>query len=335
MRLTFFSLFAFFVLLLGFRPVLLAQQFEWELGAFGFADNREYGAAALPSKTIFGMRVSPELGISVDTVHRFRVGVNYLREFGARDGFAQELDPVAYYAYRKDAFRFNIGSFPRFGNSDAFPRAVLIDTLQYYRPNIEGILFNYDIGSFRQGVWIDWYGRQSATVREQFMIGLSGNWKKGVLRATYHGYYFHDAHKLESDPERPLRDNGTLLAKAGVDLARYTNLDSLAIDVGLLSSFDRSRGESGLLYAHGFYAELNLKYKWFFANNVFYKGKPQLAVLADRFYGFGHYNRTDIGWAIWRARAVEANLVLSFHHTPHGFDNQQAFLLRYRFGQAI
>lgn len=319
----------FFFFSLSTTSVLKAQQFEWEIGAFGFADNREYGASDLPSKTIFGMRFSPELGIGVDSVHHFRVGLNYLREFGDKEVFATDLDPVVYYSYRKDAIKFNIGAFPRHGNTDQFPRAILIDTLLYYRPNIEGLLFNYAKGHFRQSLWIDWYGRQSETVREQFMIGLSGQWSKAIWHATYHGYYFHDANMLEYDPERPLRDNGTLLIKAGIDLSGKSRLDSLQLDVGLLSSFDRIRSMTSMQYAHGLYTELHLGLKRFFLTNIFYTGKPQTALFADRFYGFDHYNRTDLGWTAIKSRAVEANLILSFHHTPNGFDNQQAFLLRY------
>ncbi|WP_051292942.1 hypothetical protein [Olivibacter sitiensis] len=306
-----------------------AQQLEWRMSAFGFADNREYSVSALPSKTIFGMRFSPELGILVDSTHRFRIGVNYLKEFGNSEKFATSLDPVIYYSYEKAAVKFNIGAFPRFGHSDLFPRAVLIDTLQYYRPNIEGMLFNYTKPNFRHSMWIDWYGRQSETVREQFMAGWSGALKSTIWSFRYFGYYFHDANKLEYDPERPLRDNGSLLLTANVDLTEKTALDSLSVAVGWQSSMDRIRSVTDLRFAHGLYTELYLGYRRFFLDNIFYTGSAQLAFMADRFYGFKHYNRTDIGWKAIHSNYVDASLVLSFHHTPHGLDNQQAFLLRY------
>src|SRR5690606_41824568 len=117
-----YLLILFFVMLCS---TTRAQQLEWDLNFHGFADNREYAKSGRYPQTIFGARIAPEIGLSVDSIHRLRAGANYLHEFGAKP--VGELTPTVYYNYQQYGFNFYIGMFPRYGLLDDYPRAILND----------------------------------------------------------------------------------------------------------------------------------------------------------------------------------------------------------------
>src|ERR1700712_2402145 len=112
----------------------MAQDLDIHFNGFGFLDNREYKAFIPRSRTYSGTRTSLDLGLNLDSVNHFIVGVNGIHEFGAHPYFLK-VDPVAYYSFTGNTWLFNAGMFPREGLVTNFPRAMLNDTLRYYRPN--------------------------------------------------------------------------------------------------------------------------------------------------------------------------------------------------------
>ena len=76
-------------------------------------------------------------GIALNNHQRFVAGADFLYEFG---GTVQEksVQPIVYFNLQKDFFNMYLGAFPRH-QLVTVPLFMLSDTLQYYRPNVEGI----------------------------------------------------------------------------------------------------------------------------------------------------------------------------------------------------
>ncbi len=307
-----------------------AQKLEYDLNLHTFADNREYAKSGRYPQTIFGLRFSPEIGVLLDSVHRLRAGFNALHEFGS-SRFTDKIDPVAYYEFKKSDWNFYMGMFPRHGLVSDYPRAVLKDTFNYYRPNVEGMLLKYENSKWRQVLWIDWTSRQTATDRENFIFGLSGQYKTGVFFISHYAMMLHDAGPAVEIPGDHIEDNGALLVKAGVDLSRKTFLDSLVLNVGGLMSFERVRTIGGWQTPKGLLLEAQAEYKSFGIINSFYTGEGHNIRYGDQFYTAKQYNRTDLIWRPKIYKGIEGMFALSFHFVEGVVDNQQAFGLRYNF----
>ncbi|CAN5919109.1 hypothetical protein BH24BAC1_BH24BAC1_16120 [soil metagenome] len=305
------------------------QQLEGALGVHGFTDNREYAPSGRFSQTIFGIRVAPEVGFLVDSVHRVRVGINALHEFGSRP-FVTEVVPVAYYQYTDRRWDFFIGAFPRFGLLDDYPRALLIDTLHYYRPNVEGMLAKAKHGLGWQTVWIDWTSRQTDVDRETFLFGLSGLVRRGIVYSSHYAYMFHNAGPGIPIPGDNVQDNGAALFRLGLDLSRKTILDSLTVSGGGMMSFERLRNVTDWQTPTGLLLDLHAQYRRFGVANTFYAGQGHNLIYGDPFYTAKRYNRVDLSWAPILLRNIEGRFVFTFHFVEGVVDNQQAFLLRYR-----
>lgn len=322
-----YLLILFFVMLCS---TTRAQQLEWDLNFHGFADNREYAKSGRYPQTIFGARIAPEIGLSVDSIHRLRAGANYLHEFGAKP--VGELTPTVYYNYQQYGFNFYIGMFPRYGLLDDYPRAILNDTLLYYRPNVEGMLLRYANDALFQQVWIDWTSRQTDTDREQFMVGLSGKVHTNLLYFAHHVMLWHNAGPKVKVAGDQVRDNGAAMARIGINLSEQTFLDSLDINMGGIIGYDRLRGSYGWRTATGFITGLHAAYRNFFIDNTFFAGEPLDIPYGDRFYTAERYDRLELGWTPLRYKGLEGKFIASFHFTPGAVDNQQQFLLRYHIG---
>ena len=309
----------------------VAQNFEGNINLHTFADNREYMKSNRFSQTIFGARLSPELGLLLDSVHRIRVGFNALHEFGSPE-FTATIDPVIYYQYQKDNWNFYMGAFPRHQLLDDYPRAIFNDTLTYYRPNVEGMLVKLNTSLGHQTVWIDWTSRQTDTARETFLFGLSGRYQKGIFFTSHYAMMFHNAGPGISIPGDHIQDNGAAALKIGVDLSHRTALDSLTFSTGGLMSFERTRSIGDWETPVGLLIEMHAGHKRFGLTNSLYLGEGHNLIYGDRFYTARRYNRTDLSYTPIRYKNIEGKFVLSFHFLEQVIDSQQAFSLRYNLG---
>lgn len=317
-----------FIVLFFITLRISAQEVEGSLDLHTFADNREYAKSSRFSQTIFGVRLSPELGLLLDSAHRIRVGFNALHEFGSSK-FTDKIEPVVYYEFDKQNWNFYMGVFPRHKLLSDYPRAVLADTFNYYRPNVEGMLLKYENQYWRQLLFIDWTSRQTATDRENFIFGLSGRFKKGLFFVSHYAMMLHNAGPAIPIPGDHLEDNGALAVKAGLDLSGRTFLDSLTVNVGGLMSFERVRTIGGWNTPKGLLLELQMEYRRFGVTNSFYNGERHSIKYGDQFYTAKTYNRTDLSWRPKLYRGLEGQFTLSFHFLEGVIDSQQAFGIRY------
>ncbi|MRX47856.1 hypothetical protein [Pedobacter puniceum] len=305
-----------------------AQQLETNFNFHGFADNREYAKSGRLSQTIFGARFSPEIGALLDSTHRLRIGVNLLHEFGSSQ-FIEKVNPVIYYQYQKKAWDFYLGAFPRVNLLDDYPRILLNDTLNYFRPNIEGMLVKYETAKFKQNIWIDWTSKQTNQNREAFLFGFSGKYQPGKFFISHYAYMFHNAFSKMPPANQYLQDNGAVLVQLGLDLGKPLFLDSLTISAGAMASIERTRGLTGIEIPKGFISNVYLAYKKFDIQNTFYAGQGHCLINGDKFYTSDVYDRLDIGFTPIMFKNIQGKFICSLHFVDGVIDSQQAFSLRY------
>lgn len=307
-----------------------AQVFESKVNLHVFVDNREYAKSNRFSQTIFGARLAPEFGVLLDSVNRFRVGVNLLHEFGSPKAI-NNVSPIAYYQYAGDKWNFYAGVFPRNGLLTDYPRVILRDTLAYYRPNVEGLLAKYGTDDRHFMAWIDWTSRQTDVAREQFLFGLSYKYKYNMFYTTGYTLMFHNAGPAIDIPGDHVQDNGAVNVNVGLDLAEKTGIDSLRIGAGAIMSLERTRSIGGWHKPTGLLVDFAAAYKRVSVKNSFYHGEGHNLMWGDAFYTAKNYNRLDVAWKPIMFKGVEGQFVFSFHFIDKVIDSQQAFALKYNF----
>jgi hypothetical protein len=313
-----------------------AQTVDVHFNGSVFFDNREYKESLIRSRTYSGTRLALDFGLNLDSANRFVFGANGLHEFGAKPYFLK-VNPVAYFNHNGKNWLFNAGMFPREDLLTDYPRALLNDTLRYFRPNVEGLYAQYHTNNFKEAVWIDWTSRQTDTEREQFLFGFSGKYQpfaKGPLYISNYFFLLHDAGPAIPIPDDHIRDNGAIQIKLGANLSHKTFLDSLSIEAGGMMSFERERNVSGFKKPTGFVANAFLSYKRFALYDEFYKGDGHNVSYGDAYYQYKTYNRLDIIYTPFLYKGLTGQFILSFHQTPlSGGSNQEAFRLSYDLGR--
>jgi hypothetical protein len=326
------AIFSFFTSFAAMAQTTLDVDFN----GMGFLDNREYKDFVARSRTYSGTRTALDFGLNVDSLNSFVVGANAIHEFGAQPYFLT-VNPIAYYKFKNKNWLFHIGEFPREGLLDDYPRALLNDTLRYYRPNIEGMLLRFDNNkNFKETFWLDWVSRQTETAREQFLFGMSGKYSPVAKGPFYISHYFlllHDAGSA-SDAD-PITDNGGAQVKLGLDLSHRTFLDSLSFEAGGMMSIQRTRGITGLDLPKGFIATAYFGWHWIAVYDEFYRGQGSIIYYGDAFYEKKFYNRTDFIFTAFSASRLKGQFIFSVHRTPGFTSNQEAFRVTYDLGRRV
>ena len=327
----------------SFRIVLLclflpfnswSQQIGWQAGLYSFFDNTEFGHSMVQiPQTMAGVRFSPGLSLSFDSVHTIVAGINMLHEYGS-NRVIDYLSPTAYYMFRKNGIRFLAGAFPRDLALEKYPRIFFRDSATYYRPHINGILLDYSSDNICANLWLDWTSRQSYQKREAFFVGFSGKYKHGIFYVQNFSYMFHFAGFMDPKIDEALHDNLLQFTSIGADLSEMTILDRLEINAGYVTGFDRARSDNtGWLIHNGFLSEIYAEYKRFGLFNTFYAGEGQMFYYGDHdnelywgdpFYRTNTYNRSDLYFDFLRNNIVNARLMFSFHFTEKNIYNEQA-----------
>ena len=299
----------------------------YNLKYHGFLDNREYFNPYISPQTIFGNRLSLDFGLQLDSVNAVYAGGSYLYEFGSK-GDLIPPDITIYYKHKKNPASFYFGSFPR-ENLVRHPRVLLTDTLQYYRPNMEGTFVEVHGDWGYQNIWIDWLSRQSQTREEIFLVGYSGHLEYSSFFLNTHFIMQHIAGT--SDPAVPhnLRDNGGFLAQAGVRLSPHVFLDELSLSAGPVISYDRLRGVYPLQYYYGIMARLDAEFKGAGFHYTFYKGDGQVQVMGDTFYSAKQYMRLDTYMTLYKKQNVMVRLSFGFHLLPNNLDYSQQLIVSF------
>ena len=307
-----------------------SQQFEFSVLFEGIGDNREFFSEKSMPQTILGSRGAFEVGLKSDN-HRIRAGISQLYEFGSHIGF-QQPKLTLYYQYFDSKTEFMFGSFPRKGKIN-FPLAMLTDTLQYYRPNMEGMFGEVKWDWGHQNGFVDWTSRQTNIKREQFMAGFSGEVSYKNLFLENYILMFHNAGPAIDIPGDHIKDYLGGAVQAGV---RTTgdNIFMGYIKAGLLHSGFRERNiTDGFERGTSILAEAWGRYKNYGIKSVIHSGQGHKFAFGDPFYRIKNYMRTDILWYFINHKNVKGTFNLSFHLIDwNDLDQQQQLSIMYIFG---
>lgn len=322
---------AFYLILLLSCTNLSAQQFKYKAGYFGFFDNREYFNRFVNDQTIFGSRISGELGYEFNINNRIMAGTDFLYEFGSK-GELIAPDIIAYYNGSSKNANIYLGAFPRM-NLTPLPFSMLNDTFSYYRPVMEGLLIDYKTDILYHNLWIDWTSRQSSAKRETFMIGFSGFVNKGILAYQHHFIMTHLAHSKARNDEH-IRDNAGITVLPGINLSGLTFLDSLSVYAGVLASYDRIRGVYDFRFPLGMLTEINAGYRQIGLHATIYAGESQVITSGDGFYKSDFYCRADAFWLTSKP-GITGKLQVSLHFIPGITDISMSLVVRATIGGAF
>jgi hypothetical protein len=307
-----------------------AQDFIWNAGLNTFFDNREYYNEYAEPQTIFGIRPFASVGISIFENYSISAGLDALYEFGSTLDQGS-IDPIVYFRYQKEPVIFLMGAFHRKNLSD-YPNVLQTDTIQYYRPTIEGIYLKLSKSWGFHNIWLDWTSRQTENNREVFSIGGSGGLKKSILFYKHDFIMTHFALPANSQPDDHIRDNGGFYARIGLHKTNAQVLDSLSFCTGYTMSYDRLRGIYDYDIRSGSMSEFYIQYKGFGLNSILYLGEGQVQMLGDPLYSASFYTRNDFFWKIFRKNNIEGKVEFSLHIIENVIDVSQALTLYVNIG---
>ncbi|OFY60703.1 MAG: hypothetical protein A2V50_01760 [Bacteroidetes bacterium RBG_19FT_COMBO_42_10] len=302
---------------------VFSQEKVWQADLFTFFDNVEFGGSDVKvPQTMSGVMLAPEAGLRWDSIHKISIGINLLHEFGSRSVIGN-FYPTAYYDFSKRPFRFLMGAFPRGIATDNYPRLFFQDSVYYYRPNIEGIFFEFKRDRGYVNLWLDWTGRQSVDVNEAFFTSISGRYNIGILYARHFGYMYHFASRKDPFIDEALHDNLMFHTALGIDLSGKTILDRFDINAGWVTGLERARAENtGWIAMHGMILEARIEFKGLGLFNSLYTGKGLMYYYGehdkdlywgDPAYRAKNYNRTDIYVNFFKERNLNLELTYSLH----------------------
>jgi hypothetical protein len=326
--------FRIIIFCLAFSIKGYSQPVTWRAGLFNFFDNAEFGKSSVQiPQTMAGVRFAPELNVRFDSIHSIVAGINLLHEYGSNK-VTGDIAPVAYYRYSGKPFSFMVGAFPRDFALGGYPRIFFRDSVTYYRPEMNGILWEYTGKKLFANVWLDWTGRQSHEMREAFFVGFSGKYTPGVFYIQHFSYMYHFAGEMDPIIDEALHDNLLFLTSLGMDLSKKTIFDRLEINAGYVTGLDRARADNtGWIVHNGFLSEAVIEYRRCGLLNSFYAGDGQMFFYEDHdnelywgdpFYRTNTYNRSDIYIDVIRNNAINARLSFSLHFTERNIYNEQA-----------
>ncbi len=310
----------------------IAQKLEYSVLFQGIGDNREYSREYALPKTILGERTSFEIGTTLDENHKFRVGLSHLFEFGSE---INDLKPnlTAYYQYNDKQKVFYFGAFPRLGLLN-YPLAMLSDTLNYYRPNIEGLYGQYKWTWGNQGGFVDWTSRQTDYKRETFLAGIFGKMQFGSFFFENYLLMFHYAGTALRPEGEHISDNHGMSLLLGANLEKLIPIQKAYIKAGILESGLRERNVTdGYITGWSFTGELYGESKSFALRATYHQGDGHNLMYGDSFYNADSYLRTDIYWKFINSEQIQGRFNLSFHLIEGStLDQSQQLSLVYKFG---
>ncbi len=312
------------LLLLVCSSAVSAQTFLYNVEALSYFDNREYKNEYVHSRTLFGFRLSPEVGVGfsdkADGHHRLMGGVHYNQPIGNNLKSAY-FTPTIYYEYARKRLTMSLGAVPFTHMKQSLPDYLQYDSLTYMRPNIQGALIQYQAPKFTGEVFCDWRSIQTETQREAFRI---------VLMAQYHPGMFYFGGNLQINHlasttiiKQGVCDDIMVNPFVGLDFTRLLPLDSLSLQVGYILAYawDRVREENPS-FPGGIHVDLTARWKRLGLHNTLYAGKNimplynsvgALLYQGDPLYQDPFHDRLDIYFCIVRHPAVSCYFSWNFH----------------------
>jgi hypothetical protein len=315
------------LIVIGTTQESAAQKIDWGIELNGFADNREYKSSVQIPQSMLGTRLNPYLGLRKDSLHSIVIGLDLLKEFGSVK-VIDDVDFQMYYRFTGYSFRFTFGSFSKEKIYRTSPRAIYYDSLIYFKPNMNGLLWTFKNNGFKQSVYLDWTSRQTETERETFIMGGFGEFVHKEIFIKNHIYMYHFAGPAIKIPGDHLRDNGVAYLSTGLNLGNTLGLDSISISVGGIMSFERTRNAGGWQTPAGLLIESTIEHKGFGISNTTYFGEGHNLDWGDPFYRLKKYSRLNIYFMPLLFENTRAKFGISLHFAEGKVNHQQQFFLK-------
>ena len=238
-----------------------------------------------------------------------------------------------------------MGAFPRMGLLDNYSNLFFRDSICYRRPNLNGIFYQISGQNNFINLWLDWTGWQSATERETFFIGLSGEQRVRLFRFELTGYYFHYANTYPRSGDECVHDNMQAQITAGIDLydgllRRKRASDMLTLKAGLMAGYERKRdGTTPKKTPLGFVADLKAQLGPVGTHTIYYCGDRRQTVVTDNhpatYWGNPLLQTNSYLQSLWyyelfNRQHVQARIGWTFHLVGSELYSQQSLQLSVR-----
>lgn len=323
-----------------------AKRFLYDVDFVAFFDNREYKEPIQKPQTIFGTRLSPEIGVGFTDKtggeHKLLAGVHYIQPIGSNWREAKFI-PTIYYDYGIKGFSFRMGAIPFNKRIEALPDYLLYDSIAYMHPNIQGALLQYQSRHGYAEFMCDWRGRQTPERREMFRLVVNGRYHYQGLFTYFAGGYAQMNHKANyaAPTEREgVCDDILIAPHLGIDFSGPTPFDSLAIRGSYILGIQRYRMKGLSEMPQGVLLEAFARWRFLGIRNTFYAGGNLMPYYSsfgcdlnqgDPFYQATRYNRTDLFIYIVRKSFVNVYFSWNMHKVPNEkLQHQQQLIASFR-----
>lgn len=308
-------------------PAVVAQTVLWHVGFETRFENREGGDELTPDQTLFYIRVSPQLGITLprDSRHALMAGATWFQPVNDNLG-GYKILPTVYYRYRDKHQTLAIGYVDR-DLTRELPRYLMSDSMRYCTPVVRGVLYRRhgDHGTLQ--AMLDWRQMQSANRREAFVVTASGYYRPGGLRSPLwlggHVQYNHLAKSKNADDSQGVNDDAIINP-----MVRWTPSRHWSVEAGAIVSLQRARVD------HKWHTPCRAVARGRFHNRRFdiseevsggkdlfplYSRFGSLLNLGDPYYCYKFYSRTDAHVIIFNKHGIDLRAGVSLHATDKTF----------------
>ena len=316
-----------------------AQELEWSVDMNAVINNREGGNDETPDQTFIFTRITPQIGVSMDSArHRIMGGVTWYQPMNDHLHSYKVL-PALYYQFKdsKRGLEFKFGMIPNELDTRV-PTYLRSDSINYVQPNIKGAVIRVDRKHFWLYSWLDWRQFQTNHHREAFDATAQLGWRtfkdNNCFALSTLLRYNHLAKSKQSPIGEGVVDNEIFSPQ--VHYKHFWDNGALALSAGMLMSFDRDRsGDNEWLCPVGFIGTAEGNWKWISLKETIYAGERQMPLYekfgsllyqGDQYYHNKFYSRTDLVATIFSRPFVNLEARLTFHATDKttGFWQQVA-----------
>jgi len=274
MRYKLFFIFALF----SFFTSMQAQEYQWNVELNYFFNNNENRASTLaPDKTMTGTWLNTLGGISWDNSHTLFGGVNLLQIPGTQPAI-NKVDVTLFYRFETERMYFRAGAFPRSDVLANYNTFFFRDSVNHFRPQMQGIFWQFGNRRNFFNAWLDWTAYQTPEnpQREGFFFGFSGRASKNMFFADFQSYVFHLSGRDPNVPERVgVSEQMQILASIGAEYQSDNNFSGL-LSAGVLAGVERLRQDDLRHRPVGFVVRANTEFWGIGTQNTLYVGNPRM-----------------------------------------------------------
>ncbi|PAF53069.1 hypothetical protein BKH42_08005 [Helicobacter sp. 13S00482-2] len=282
-----------------------AYEWKYDLGFDFYLDNLEESFPYWDTRTIYGVRLAPLVGIGFDEHQSLMFGGYVIQNMGEQK-FPTKANVSIYYSAIGEKFSSYFGIFPRKYSLANYPLSFFRNDFYFFNPNINGLMFQYKSGNSSEMAngtaefIFDWYGGNLSKRLDEFMVLASSEYRflndYLFIGGNFLMYHFKNDEYLSKDGS-----NGDtyLMDRIYYNLYLGSSLKNLMpymqeayIKFGTLSTLERKRrlstGLDPFYNGLGYQLDIKAQYNGFGIENSYYFGKPQMKYFYE--YGEDFYN---------------------------------------------